>query len=339
MLDDNDGAETTIKIGTPIELGGKRHHRIKAAKLNKMISMHMYALVLSDVMKQTRQLGIDVLKQQDLLELAKKRVKTNQSLLNEIKVRVEKGRLSIVEQKRANILVSQSELAIKKRNLALTKSRNQLSLMWGFPEAQFDNIQGNIENIDPLPSLDVLDSQLDQSVALKIKKEVLELSRTNNSIERSLGVPDLTLSGGIKHDRSTKDKSYVISGSFPLPIFDRNTGAIKASEYLLIEKELELEKLSLEYQNKLNSLHHELTVLKIEISELKQKIIPQAKDVFNTLKDGYLQGKFSYLAVLEAQNSLFEFKESYIETLVQYHKLFFEIKQLTGEIIEGEENE
>ena len=334
-----DNAETTAKIGTLIELGGKRYYRTEAARLNKKLSELDYLSVLSEKIIQSSQLSMDVLKQQALLKLDRERLKTNQIFFDEIKTRVQKGRLNVVEQKRANILVSQSKLAIKKRTQALSNAKNQLSLTWGFSQAQFDSLQGNIQRIETLDPLTLLQGRLDNYVGLRLKRTEIDLSKVDVEVEKSLGSQDLQVAGGIKHENSSNDKSFVISAGIPLGLFDRNTGAIKASKLDLKKNEFELEQVVIESQNKLSTLHNQITLLGIEIDGLKNDIIPQSQEVFNTLKEGYLKGKFSYLEVLEAQNTLFEFKESYTDTLAEYHNLFFEIKLLTGEIIKGDDHE
>lgn len=334
-----DNAETTAKLGTVVELGGKRHYRTESAKLNKKLSELNYLLVLADTVNQSSQLSIEVLRQQNLLDLDQERLKTNEIFLTEIKTRVQKGRLNIVEQKRANILVSQSKLAIKKRAQELSSAKNQLSLTWGFPQAQFDSLQGNIQHIEALDPLTLLQGRLDNYVGLRLKRTEIDLSKIDVEVEKSFGSQDLQVAGGIKHENSSNDKSFVISAGLPLAFFDRNTGAIKASKLDLKKNEFELEQVVIESQNKLNTLHNQITLLGVEIDGLKNDIIPQSQEVYIMLKKGYLKGKFSYLEVLEAQNTLFEFKESYTDTLAEYQKLFFEIKQLTGEIIKGEDYE
>jgi len=334
-----DNAETTAKLGTLIELGGKRHYRIKAAELTKNLAELNYLSVLSSMVNQAHQLSVDVMKQQDLLELDKERSKTNQAFLDEIKVRVQKGRLNIVEQKRANILVSQSKLAIKKRRQALNNSKNLLSLTWGQPNAEFETLQGNVQKLTPLQSLDLLQKQLDEYVVLQVKRNEVELSKVEIELEKSKGSQDLSISGGLKHQNNNNDKSFVLSAGIPIAIFDRNTGAIEAARLTLKKKELELERAFIETRSNLERLYRHAELLETEINSLKKEIIPQSKEVFATLQDGYLKGKFSYLEVLESQNTLFEFRETHIDTLAQYHNLTLEIKLLTGSILKGESNE
>jgi cobalt-zinc-cadmium efflux system outer membrane protein len=59
--------------------------------------------------------------------------------------------------------------------------------------------------------------------------------------------------------------------------------------------------------------------------------LPGAESAFNASQEGYLEGKFSYLDVLDVQRSLFDAKDTYINSLVSYHKALTSLERLIGE--------
>jgi len=333
-----DNAETTARLGTTLELGGKRRFRIQAAKIERQIAHLSYLSVLSTQIKEAKQYSTEVLKQQQLLKLFQERLKTSQAFQQEITKRVEKGRLNVVEQKRASILVAQSKLALTKRNQELVNAKNKLSLIWGYSEAQFKNVEGDLQLIDELPSLEKLQEKSEVSIGVLIKKTEVDLAEVEIDIEKSQGSQDLSVAGGIKHENSSNDKSFVISAGMPIAIFNRNTGAIEAAKLRLNQKELELQSVDQDIQNLLMTLSSQAKILKTEIESLSQTVIPESQHVFERIQEGYLKGKYSYIAVLEAQNANFEFREHYLGALADYHNVVAEITQLTEQLQKGEED-
>ena len=333
-----DNAETTARLGTTLELGGKRRYRIQAAKIERKLAHLSYLSVLSTQIKEAKQYSIEVLKQQELLKLSQERLKTSQAFQQEITKRVEKGRLNVVEQKRASILVAQSKLALTKRNQELVNAKNKLSLIWGYPEAQFKNVEGDLQLIDELPSLEKLQEKSEVSLGVLIKKTEVDLAKVEIDIEKSQGSQDLSIAGGIKHENSSNDKSFVISAGMPIAIFNRNTGAIEAAKLRLNTKELELQSVGQDLQSQLMTLSSQAKILKTEIESLNQTVIPESQHVFERIQEGYLKGKYSYIAVLEAQNANFEFREHYLGALADYHNVIAEIAQLTEQLQKGEEH-
>ena len=61
---------------------------------------------------------------------------------------------------------------------------------------------------------------------------------------------------------------------------------------------------------------------------------PEAVQAFEAAQEGYRQGKFSYLMVLDAQRTLFELKQQYIDTLADYHTSRAALERLVGQSIQ-----
>lgn len=68
-----------------------------------------------------------------------------------------------------------------------------------------------------------------------------------------------------------------------------------------------------------------------EVTVLKNTILPGTESAFNASNEGYLEGKFSYLDVLDVQRSLFDAEDTYINSLVAYHKSLTSLERLIGE--------
>jgi cobalt-zinc-cadmium efflux system outer membrane protein len=333
-----DTGEAIAKVSTRIELGKKRRYRIKAAKLSKRRAELDYISVRNHTIKRASQLGIEVLRQQEKLILDQERLKINQKRLDTITIKVRKGRLSVVEKKRANILVAQSHLLIKKRKQSLTKVKDQLSITWGYPHAVFEIMDGNLDFLGLLPKFDQLKNQVLNYSELKKKQVELELAAVAIDIERSMGVQDVAIAGGVKFDNTSNDRSFVVSIGRPIAIFDRNKGSVDASKLTLKQKELRYQDELIKVQNRVETLYFEIQLLNAIINSLSKEIISQSEEVFTMLQSGYLKGKISYLEVLESQNTLFDFKENFIDTLADYHNAVFEIQLLTGSLLKGETN-
>lgn len=62
---------------------------------------------------------------------------------------------------------------------------------------------------------------------------------------------------------------------------------------------------------------------------LKGDIIPSAEKAFLLAREGYQAGSFPYLEVLDAQRTLFEVKENYVEALKAYHTASANVARLT----------
>jgi cobalt-zinc-cadmium efflux system outer membrane protein len=61
--------------------------------------------------------------------------------------------------------------------------------------------------------------------------------------------------------------------------------------------------------------------------------LPNANSAFDAASQGYHQGKFEYLVVLDAQRTFFEVRVRYIRALADYHKARADVERLIGQDI------
>jgi len=69
-----------------------------------------------------------------------------------------------------------------------------------------------------------------------------------------------------------------------------------------------------------------------EAIRIRDFSLPSASKAFDLAQKGYREGKFEYLDVLDAQRTLFEIKENYIQALVNYHTRRADIDYLNSQM-------
>ena len=119
--------------------------------------------------------------------------------------------------------------------------------------------------------------------------------------------------------------------SLPLPLLDRNQGAIRAASNYLQKARKERTAAEVNAVATLDEVYQSLLSAYTEVTVLRDTILPGAESAFNASNEGYLEGKFSYLDVLDVQRSLFDAEDTYINSLVVYHKALTSIERLIGE--------
>ena len=80
-------------------------------------------------------------------------------------------------------------------------------------------------------------------------------------------------------------------------------------------------------------LYQRLTTLNVTAQQLKNVSIPQAEKAFNIIKDGNLVGRFAILDVLDAERTLFELQNRYLNVIGEIHSVQIEIEGLIAKEI------
>ena len=326
-----DSAEITYKFSEEFELWG-RGFRIQVAELELALSQNHYRQFKVSLLKRVDDLYGQMMAAQEKVLLAQEKVEQNNSLMTEIKRMVKAGRFSSVEEKRTHIRLSKSILAEKKSKKELAILKHQLSLLWGSKTPIFEEVvkaEIDLEK-EETDSLDTLQEQLalgPESKQLDIEKKLILLHLKQ---DQSKALPNLTLSGGIKDSRADNAQTWVLGAAFPFPIFDRNGGQIESAKANLEQKDKETEAAKQALYLQLTELYHQKSLIRENLVSLKTSIILDAQDVYQSVRKGYLKGRYSYLDLFDAQDSLFELKENYAEAVADFYRIRAEIWALVG---------
>ncbi len=123
----------------------------------------------------------------------------------------------------------------------------------------------------------------------------------------------------------------------PLQLFDRNQGGAAEARALLGRTEAEQKAAEVRLGTVLLGLYQEMAWAVQVMDGLQKEIVPKAEDALAISREGFAQGRFSYLEVLDAQRTLFDIKQEYIQTATAYHQFLVELERLIGQPIEDGE--
>jgi len=323
-------AETTVTFSQEIELGGKRKHRLDITHSDREVAEREYDIARLEVMAATKNRFRKVLAAQARLALAKEQHELARKIFRAVEDRIAAGKTPAIERVRVQALVAEIRLRLEKSKNALRVARQILATGWGSDVVDFSTVRGNLERTGAIPEWPELVAALDQSPAVALQRSRSRKADGILGLERADRVPDLTFSLGARDNRETGDHALVAGIAFPLPVFNRNQGAIAAAEMRRSKTESAVGASLLEVRANLAGALEQLLSAQLEISTLREEILPAARRTFDAIDYGYQAGKFGFLEVLEAERSLFEAQSRYLDALTDHHRAITEIERLLG---------
>lgn len=329
-----DGAETTIALGQLIELAGKPTKRKRLASLESKLAGWDYEAKRLDVLTDVAHAFVNVLAAQERLKLAEELVQLSEQILNAVTQRVNAGKDSPVEKTKAQVALASARIEQKKARQRLASARKQLAATWGSKTAVFEGVTGQLDVTSPIPSESELRQLLEQNPDLARWAAEMERRRAALELEKANAITDPTIFGGMQRFNETDDTSVVFGLSIPVPAFNRNQGRILEARYNLARAREQRGAVEANLYATLADAYQALSSAFVEVTDLKNEVLPGAESAFDAARRGYSEGKFDYLMVLDAQRTLFEAEASYIDSLVSYHKAKADIERLTGQPIQ-----
>ncbi len=325
-----DEAETTIALSQLFELGDKRRKRLRVAELGQGLAEWDLQAKRLQVISQTSLAFIEVLAAQQRVKLQSASLDLAREVLNSVSERENAGKSSPIETIRAQIVVSQGEIALGRARRSLDASRAMLAANWGSDSARFTSAIGSLDETPDLPSLDSLKARISNNP--DVSRWNVEIAQRSARIElvTAEATPDATFTGGARLLQGTQETAFVVGLSIPLPIHDRNQGRIREAEIDLSRATDERRAAEIRVHSALTDGYQSLLSSFQEVTALREKVLPAAAAAYDGIRESYRQGKLTQLDVLDSQKTLFEVRDQYARSLTDYHRARALVEGLVG---------
>lgn len=333
-----DGPATTVQLGQLIELSDKRTKRHRVALLQGALAGWDYEAKRLDVLRQVAQAYIELLAAQRGVELASDLVRLSEQTYATVAERVEAGKDPPVERTKAQVAVANAGIELKKVVQRLEAARKELAATWGGKQPAFGKAAGDIEEVDPVPEEDALVALLPQNPAIARWETELEERRAVVDLEKARAVPDPAVLGGYRSFNDTGDSAFVFGLAIPLPITNRNQGAIQESKYNLSKAYKQSQAAEAATYAAFAGAYETLSAACAEVMDIRNVVLPGAQSAFEATRQGYEQGKFDFLAVLDSQRTFFDARLRYLDALASYQKAKAAVESLIGQDLDTAKN-
>jgi len=320
----------SLQISQLIELGGKRARRVRLAQTARDVAAWEFRLKRAEIVARVKQAFFDQLAWQQRIALAEDSVRLADQVTATVGKRVQAGKVSPVEEIKAQLARSGATVEREQARRELAAARARLGALVALPGQDLGEVQGDLETLEPLPDFETLSASAQTNADLGRWASEVERRRAGVDVEQAKAVPDVTLKGGVARFSTFNDNAYMLGLSIPLPVFDRNRGAILESHRRLDKARDEQRSAQLRLRAELSEAYERAQAVAMELRLLRESILPGSRSAFDAATKGYELGKFGILDVLDAQRALFQARTQYLRALAEYRRSASEIERLSG---------
>ncbi|HEB78728.1 MAG TPA: TolC family protein [Methylothermaceae bacterium] len=323
-------AETTLMLSQLIELGGKRLKRYRLAGTERDLAVWDYEAERLQVAMTTIQAFIGVLADQQRVELSHQILALAEKLHETVSARVKAGEVSRLERYKSRVELARARLQATRAEQLLVTSRQRLAATWGAFEPRFEQVTGNLLEIQSPPDLPVLVTRLESNP--DVARWATEMARRQRLLDvaKAATIPDLTIRAGIRQYAENGDVAAVAVFQLPLFIFDNQktrvdeaTAGINQAQYLRRANLVEA-------RRQLVSAYQQLQQTRIAVEILHDEVLPSAKAAFDAVREAYRVGKVGVLDLIDAQRTLFSARRQQVDILAAWHLWRAALERLVG---------
>lgn len=325
-----DSLETTLSLSQVVELGGKRGLRRSVAEADlDFVDIEQRAREL-DVLSEVTLRFIDVVAAQERARFSIEATALAQKTLGAIGARVEAGRSPEAERSRARIALTRALIEQRQAESELRAARYALSASWGSPEPAFNTARAELFELRAVEPFQTLLDRLEQSPDFTRFASESRLREAELRLARVQARPNLSFSLGVRRLEASDDSALVAGFSMPLPIHDRNQGAVREAQARLNQTDALRTAARVKARASLLGLYQQMTTDRARVDTLRNEALPQAQLALDQTRSGYDRGRFSFLELITVQEELLALQAAAIDAAADYHRVLTEIERLTN---------
>lgn len=323
-------AETTLQISQLFELFGKRDARIAAGQASIEAATIQRKAVRLEVLSETAIAFLSVLGAQRRIQILDEQIAEIDKLTPLLQRRVDAGASSVAEVGRAEVASALVKADRERVRTNLASFRRELAVLMGDTAPKFSSVSGRLDATGRPPSFQAVVAAIDANPQLARWTAVYAQRNAELLLARLKPYPDVRVSVGWRHFNETGSDAVRLGVSVPIPLFDQNQGNIISAQESLAktraEREANRSALIVLAGRAYDSLQGSLR----ELAVLRETAIPKSRQAAEVISEGYGQGRFTLLEVLDAQASVAQARLREQEALQNFHVAVATIEGLVG---------
>ena len=290
--------------------------------------------------REASQLLIQILASRESIRIRQRQLELAESLTSFISVLQGRGESSAIEVTQSRLEADRINIEISQLEIESRQLESRLKPFLGMNPRDVLKVSGNLEAPE-LPVQQEVDLNLrpdyvTAELALRSAAESIELERAKRWEDISAG---LFTNYSRFEDQPTGLRSERMIGlqlSIPLPIWNRNQGAIQASRDKRLRRSHSLEALALDIKNEVNAAWQSMSMRASLIHQIKSQMINESSKQVDATLTAYQNGLIDLLSVLKTQDQLLQIQTAYINVLRDFHIAKVNYKSAIGTLTERE---
>ncbi len=215
------------------------------------------------------------------------------------------------------IELEKAELGLENNEARWQASRRQLVANMGLRNLTIERLVGNLtESMDGVAQQVLLDGYVPYNAAVQSAEHGVERNRF--LLQRALvqPFPNITVYSGYQYQIEPRlHNMAILQASVPLPLWNRNEGNIAAAQAEVNRAEATVEQIQNEIARQMADAAGRYRIADQQAKRYADRIVPRAREGVKIMQEGFAQGQFDFLRLLQTQRALVEANLGYIDAL------------------------
>jgi outer membrane protein, heavy metal efflux system len=330
--------ESILQVGQTLPIGGQRGLRREAARQTAEAARARFDGVRLRLVSEVHRAYLRAAAaESDLAGLAET-TEVFRRVEESGRRRLAEGDISRFDQSRLQIERARYETLLARARLALAEASGELTLLVAPDSVGAQTLILPSERLSELATV-VIHSDVETALlAAASRADVhaaeaeIEAAEAGLTLQRRLRIPDVTLSGGYKH-QADGYQGAVVGVSVPLPLWDRNRGGIAEAEANLAAARTRREWALRRAESEIRRAWETRRSIEERRRLIGETLLPESAGLLETARLAYAEGEMSLIELLDAADAYWGARESVTALLADYLSATYELERATGRLL------
>lgn len=210
-----------------------------------------------------------------------------------------------VERERADYMLQNAAVLLQ-------ASQRQLAAAMGDPDLVIGVLDGDISTTLPDYPFQLTRAGLVTNALVQAAR--VDIERNQILLERAIvqPFPNITAGAGYLNQVQLPHDQAMLQLTLPLPIWNKNEGAIHAAESNVVRSTHMARKTQVDLTKQLAQATGRFDVARQQVAKFEQSILPKSRESVRLNQLGFEQGQFDLFRVLQSQRALIENELNYL---------------------------
>jgi cobalt-zinc-cadmium efflux system outer membrane protein len=290
--------EYVAGIAQPIPLGGRLGKAREAELLEREVRVRGLDVTRRDLRKRVHSAFATALYQEQAFEIQNQSAQSVAKVSAITKARVTAGDAAPEELARSEMELARAQLEVQRAQSLRDQALLGLVAAMGDTSLQVKSLTGKLDAVFEVPTLEALAENLATQPELALADANRRASNARIDLARAERIPDIKVEALYHRLEGTKENTFDIGLSIPLPLFDRNQGKLREARAEAAAAEARSRLTENELILRLRESHAQLTAALATSRAFQTEIMPRAEIMLKATEARYAAGDTSLADVL-----------------------------------------
>ena len=330
-----------VNVSYPLDVSKKRAARSLYATRAKRVIEAQYQDAVRTAIDLLYTAYLNVLSARQTVRYAEKGIQGLTQLYNVTLELFNKEQNTRADVLRVKGQLEAAEVGLIDAREGLRKSKRDLATLLNIPFDQAESIEvrGTIEDLAPSPppvdeliriALAVRPDIVSFRLGVKTAEANVRLQLANRYSDLYVLCQPYTLQDNTPYGLKSAT-SWALGVTVPLPVYNRNQGAIARAKLNVSQSRVELASLERQVVSDVQQALHEYEVTGKMVARIRTELEPAAREVRDTTRRLYLGGEVNVVAFLLAQREYQDIVKQYLDTVVRHRRAMLALNTVLGQ--------